>query len=253
MFYTLLKALALPPVSLFLLILLGVLWWRRPLLGRGLVFLCALLLLTLSLPIVSHRLMEPLEPYPALGAADIQRSGARAIVLLGAGRYTDAVEYGGDSIGPISLQRVRYAAWLQRRTGLPLIVSGGSPSHEDPPVGRLMAEVLEKEFRIPVSTVEDHSQTTRENAANTASILRQGGIQRIFLVSSAWHLPRAVRAFEREGIEVTPAPTVFETRHFADGPVPQDFLPGPKALHRSYYAIHEYLGRLWYEIREHRD
>jgi uncharacterized SAM-binding protein YcdF (DUF218 family) len=248
--YSLLKSLALPPVSLFVLIGLGVLWWRRPLLGRGLVVLSTLLLLVLSLPIVSHRLMEPLEPYPALGETDLQRPTAQAIVVLGANRYTDATEYGGDSVGSISLQRVRYAAWLQRRTGLPLIVSGGSPPHEDPPLGRLMARVLEQEFQVPVQAVEDGSQTTWENAALTAPLLRKLGLERIFLVTSAWHLPRAVRAFEQNGLRVTPAPTAFETRTAVDGPVPQDFLPGPDSLHRSYYAIHEYLGRLWYRIKE---
>ncbi len=250
MLYSLVKSLVLPPVSLFLLILLGVLWWRRPLLGRGLVFLSTLTLLVLSLPIVSHRLMEPLEPYPALSDADLHRPTAQGIVLLCAGRYTDATEFGGDSIGPISLQRLRYAAWLQRRTGLPLVVSGGSPPHEDPPLGQLMGRVLEQEFRIPVTAVEDRSQTTWENASFTAPILQRLGMQRIFLVSSAWHLPRAVHAFEREGLRVIPAPTVFETREFANGPMPHDFIPDPSNLHRSYYAIHEYLGRLWYAIRE---
>ena len=250
MLYSLIKSLLLPPVGLFLLILLGLFWWRRPLLGRGLVLLAVLLLLTMSLPFVSHQLMEHLEPYPALSDAELQQPSAQAIVVLGAGRHTGAPEFGGDSIGPISLQRVRYAAWLQRRTDLPLIVSGGSPPREDPPVGRLMVKVLEQEFQVPVTAVEDLSRTTWENAAYTAPILQGIGIQKIFLVSSAWHLPRAVRAFEREGLQVVPAPTVFETRRHVEGPIPQDFFPGPSDLQRSYYAIHEFLGRLWYAFQE---
>jgi len=251
--YSLAKSLILPPVSLFLLILLGVFWWRRPLLGRGLVLLAALLLLVLSLPIVSHKLMEPLEPYPALIEAQLKQSSAQAIVVLGAGRYSDAKEYGGHSIGPISLQRVRYAAWLQRRTGLPLITAGGSPDRKDPPLGRIMGQVLEREFQVPVAAVEDRSNTTRENAAFSIPILQKLGVQHIYLVSSAWHLPRAVRTFEKAGLEVTPAPTAFETRESLHGPYPADFYPGPASLHRSYYAIHEYLGRLWYRVRERLD
>lgn len=253
MLYSLIKSLILPPVGLILLILLGVLWWRRPLLGRGLVLLGASALLLLSLPMVSHRLMQPLEPYPALTEQDLMHPAAQAIVLLGAERYTDATEYGGDSIGPISLQRARYAAWLQRRSGLPLFVTGGSPPHEDPPIGLLMSRVLEQEFQVPVTQVERHSLNTQENAAFTAPILRRERISRIYLVTSAWHLPRAVRAFEQEGIQVTPAPTAFEQRNPSEGPMPQDFFPGPRSLYRSYYAIHEYLGRIWYAVREQTD
>jgi uncharacterized SAM-binding protein YcdF (DUF218 family) len=247
--YSLAKSLLLPPVALFLLILIGLLWWRHRW-ARSLVLVATLLLLVLSLPLVSHRLMEPLEPYPALSAADLRASNAQAIVVLSAGRYTGAPEYQGDSIGPISLQRARYAAWVQRHTGLPLFVSGGSPADEKPPIGQIIGQVLEREFGVPVAAVEDRSRTTWENASFTASLLEHRDIQRILLVSSAWHLPRAVRAFERRGLDVIPAPTAFETREDEDGPRIEDFYPDMNSLLRSYYAIHEYLGRLWYRVRE---
>ena len=249
MIYAVIKTLALPPVSLFILILLGSMWWRRPL-GRFLVTLSVLLLLVLSLPIVSHRMMEPLEPYPALTRNDLQTSDARAIVVLAAGRYTGAPEYGGDSIGATTLQRIRYAAWLQRQTGLPLIVSGSSPTHKQPPTGHLMRNVLVNEFQVPVAAVEDRSRNTLENAAFTADILRDMNVEHVMLVSSAWHLPRAVAEFERYDLTITPAPTVFETRDSSDGLEPDDFFPGVGSLSRSYLAIHEYLGRIWYGIRE---
>jgi len=248
MLYSLAKSLILPPVGLFLLILLGVKWWRNRL-GRSLVLLSALLLLALSLPIVSHRLIAPLEPYPALTGADVLAAKPQAIVVLAAGRYTGAPEYGGDSIGATTLQRVRYAAWLQRRTQLPLIVSGSSPTQAQPATGSLMRKVLEQEFRVPVAAVEDRSRNTRENAAFTVEILQGMKLDRILLVSSAWHLPRAVEAFERFGLRVTPAPTVFETRDDSDGMQLDDFLPGVGSLERSYLAIHEYLGRVWYRLR----
>lgn len=248
MLYALAKSLILPPVGLFLLILLGVKWWRNRL-GRSLVLLSTLLLIGLSLPVVSHRLMEPLEPYPALTGADVVAARPQAIVVLAAGRYTGAPEYGGDSIGAITLQRIRYAAWLQRRTRLPLIVSGSSPSHLQPATASLMRDVLEQEFRVPVAAVEDRSRNTLENAVFTAETLQDMKLERILLVSSAWHLPRAVEAFERHGLRVTPAPTVFETRDSSDGLQADDFFPGVASLQRSYLAIHEYLGRIWYRLR----
>lgn len=249
MLYLILKNLLLPPIGLFLLILLGVMWWRRPLLGRGLVLLSVSALLILSLPVVAARLLAGLETFPGLTADDLRRPEAEAIVVLGAGRYTNAPEYGGDDIGALTLQRIRYAAWLQHRTGLPLLITGGSPADEYPPLAHLMRQVLEQEFGVPVSGVEDKSQNTLENARFSAELLARNGIGHVLLVSHAWHLPRAVEAFENAGIRVFPAPTAFAHREGL-GPKFSDFIPGVRALTGSYYAIHEYLGRIWYRVRE---
>ncbi len=249
MLYTLFKALILPPTGLFLAILLGLLWWPHPWLGRGLILLSVSALLVLSLPSVATRLMSGLEPYPALNETDLAGSNAQAIVVIGAGRYSDALEYGGDDIGPMTLPRLRYAALLQRRTGLPLYASGGSPEYEHPPLARLMKRALERDFRVPVAGIEEHSHTTWENARNSADLLQELGITRILLVSHAWHLPRAAQAFEQAGFTVTPAPTSFATRGNGDSK-PVDYLPSPRALYTSYYAIHEFLGRIWYGLRE---
>ncbi len=249
MIYTILKALILPPIGLFMAILLGLLWWPHPWLGRGLVLFSVTLLLLMSLPVVATLLMSGLEPYPALNETDLQGSKSQAVIVLGAGRYSDALEYGGDDIGPLTLQRLRYAALLQRRTGLPLYASGGSPKNEPPALARLMQRSLERDFRVPVAGIEDRSRTTWENARYSAHLLLNQGISNILLVSHAWHLPRAVQAFERAGFKVTPAPTAFATGK--DGVMKStDFLPATRALHLSYYAIHEYLGRFWYAVRE---
>jgi uncharacterized SAM-binding protein YcdF (DUF218 family) len=247
--YRLLKALVLPPASLALLVLLALAWRRRPLLGRGLAAFSAMGILALSLPIVAARLMAGVEPYPALTAADLSEPAAQAILVLGAGRYTGAPEYGGDDVGALTLQRLRYAARLQRLTGLPLYVTGGSPPGESPPLGRLMARVLREDFQVPVSGVEDLSQNTRENALYSAELLTRRGITHVFLVSHAWHLGRAVPAFQSAGLQVTPAPTAFVHRD-TPGVERGDFLPGGRALLYSYYAVHEYLGQAWYALRE---
>jgi len=248
--YLALKSLLLPPIGLFLLLLLGIIWWRRPLLGRGLVLMSTLGLLLLSLPPVYGWLMSGLEPYPAIDGAVLQHHPAQAIVVLGAGRYTRAPEFGGsDDIGAFTLQRVRYAAWLQRRTRLPLYVSAGSLPGEFPPLGELMRRALEREFQIPVRATEVRSRTTRENARYTAQLLKDEQINHIFLVSHAWHLPRAVEAFEHAGLQVTPAPTVFVHRPGGTTKA-SDFVPSVQALVGSHYAVHEYLGRAWYSLQK---
>lgn len=238
-----LAALLLPPFNGLLLIGLG--WWlwhARPRLARGLVGCGALLLLILSLPVVGDNLLHSLEPEPL----ELQQAReAQAIVLLGGGRYLDAPEYGSDTVGRYTLIRLRYAARLQLETGLPLLVTGGRPGGEGLSEGETMRRVLEQEFKVPVRWVEGESNNTRENAVLSARILQAAGVKRVLLVSHAWHLPRAVEAFARAGLEAIPAPTAF-TR---PGLTPLAFLPNAAAMENSSNALHEWIGRLWYWLR----
>jgi uncharacterized SAM-binding protein YcdF (DUF218 family) len=112
-----------------------------------------------------------------------------------------------------------------------------------------MARVLEEECGIKVAGVEDRSRTTWENAELSAPMLRRDGVRRVLLVTHAWHMPRAVETFRRTGLRVIPAPTAFFHRENAEGRY-TDWLPSPSAFGLSYYAIHEYLGQVWYGLRE---
>ncbi len=241
--YTL-KSLLLPPGGLILLGLLGLALSRRRL-GRTLIFLSLLGLYGLSTPYLSGQLMSGLERYPALSVAAAERSGAEAIVVLGSGRYLDAPEYGGDSIRSLHLERLRYAAWLARRTGLPIIPSGGIVLTEGAPEAWLAREILTDEFGVQVAAVEDVSRNTRENARLTRVVLEQLGIDRVLLVTHAWHMPRAMEAMRRAGVNAQPAPTSFQHKNGGEAHL-LDWLPSANAFLVSYWAIHEYAGRLWY-------
>ncbi len=244
----LIKSLLLPPGGLILLGLLGLVLIHRRL-GKALIFLSLLGFYALSTPLVSGLLMSGLETYPALSTGEARASGAEAIVVLGGGRYLDAPEYGGDSIRSLHLERLRYAAWLARRTGLPIIPSGGVVITEGAPEAWLARDILKNEFNVKVAAVEDVSRTTRENAQLTKVVLDRLGIGRILLVTHAWHMPRAMEAMIKAGVNAAPAPTSFQYKdddeeHF------RDWLPDASAFLASYWAIHEYVGRLWYRITE---
>jgi uncharacterized SAM-binding protein YcdF (DUF218 family) len=100
------------PPSLLLLALLG-LWMMRAksLRWRDGGFLLAILsivsLLLLNTPLVSRALVVPLEPYPPITEAQLQQ--VQAIVILGGGTYYAAPEYGGDTVGRATLERICYA------------------------------------------------------------------------------------------------------------------------------------------------
>lgn len=242
----------LPPLNIFMLALAGLaLRNRAPRLGRALVVSAAVLLYTLSTPYVADRLLGALETARPLNLASPPT--AQAIVILGAGTYFDAPEYGGDTVNRLSLERLRYGARLHRHTGKPILVTGGNPAGGTPE-GLLMKGVLEKDFGVPVRWTEDASRNTYENARFSRDILKPLGISRIYLVTQAWHMPRAVYAFRQAGFQVVPAPTGFggprnheqrdrmEDRVFA-------ILPRAGALLKSYYAMHEGIGLLWYRFR----
>lgn len=252
-FYSIFKQWALPPGSLLIMLALAFLLVQGTL-GRLILFVAWSCLLIMSLPALSTPMIAVLEQSPPLTPRDLDGMTAQAIVVLAAGTYSDAPEYGGDTVGGNSLKRTRYAAWLHRRTGLPIYVTGGSGRKAPAP---LMAEVLRDELGVPVRAIEDRSHNTWENAAYTAPLLRRDQIDHVLLVTQAWHMPRAQAAFEHEGIVVTPAPTYFIHRDA----IPRDgeaeplrgWLPQASTFHDSAYAIHEHMGRLLYQIRRHLD
>jgi uncharacterized SAM-binding protein YcdF (DUF218 family) len=240
--------LLLPPHSLFLLLAVGGLllgWWPR--VGQALCGLAVILLFMFSTPLVANLLVDPLERFNA-PLSSAKGTGARAIVVLAAGRLANAPEYGDRDIPDyIALARLRYAAKLHRETGLPVLVSGGGGSRREPyAIG--MARALRNEFGIPVQWLEKESATTAENAQFSAKILKQYDVRRILLVTDAMHMRRALMAFRQTGLEVVAAPTVFLGFEFTDVR-PAHFLPSAEGLRRSYYALYQWLGIAWYGVQ----
>jgi len=220
---------------------------RFPRSGWSVFFISLSCLVLLTLPVVTKALIAPLQRSSVLEITDLPDDAPTIIVVLAGGRADRYQEYMGDTVGPRTLERVRYAAWMDRRTQLPILVSGGRVDPNDLRAeANLMQDVLQKEFLIQAEFVEGDSRNTFENALYSAKILKQVNMTKIFLVTSAWHMPRAQRSFESQGIEVVPAPTAF---YGEEGTSLADFIPSAKALRYCYYAFHEYLGLMWYSLR----
>jgi uncharacterized SAM-binding protein YcdF (DUF218 family) len=243
---TILKPLFLPPAVFVLLVLVGILlaWrWRR--IGLTVAWGSAVTLYLLATPLVGSRLLATQQTEPPLDAVAARSAQAGAIVVLSGDQHRLQIDYGSETVGPITLERLRRAARLQRDTDLPLMVSGGLLPQHAMSNAATMTEALQEDLKVPVRWQEARSRTTHENAAFSAEILRAQGISKVILVTSAWHMPRAVQAFRAQGIEPIAAPTGFA--------VPGDFewahlLPSPSGLQASQWALHEMLGRLWYRL-----
>ena len=235
-----------PPVSLVLLGLLGLAWRRRrPALGTALSAFSLWALLLLSLPATAYSLMTQLEPPPLPSPKAIAE--AQAIVILAGGVSRGAVDWGGDTIGVVTLQRVRYGAWLARHTRLPVLITGAAPDEGRPGEAAMMRDVLRDEFGVAVRWFDEQAKTTAGNAREAAALLHADGINKVALVTSAFHMPRAQRVFERAGLQVVAAPTgyfgyvggSFEWAHL---------VPSGDALRVSYLALREMAAGLMYRL-----
>jgi len=244
LFKNLLGTLLLPPGNGLLLLGLAALCRRRRW-AFGLALAGGLLLFVQSLPLVANMVIATLEE--RAGAVLRQPAGAQAIVVLASGLRREAAEYGGDTANERSLVRLRYGAALARQLKLPLLVSGGRPEKASRSEAEVMAEIIEREFGVAVRWRETESQDTADNAAMSARMLQAAGVRRVVLVTQAFHMPRARRLFEAAGLEVIAGPTDFRSGPW-EPPGLFDFLPQPKALQTSYYALHEWLGILWLQL-----
>ena len=235
-----LSALLLPPTSLVLLAFLG-LWLskKHSKSGRSLTAISLTILLILSLPITGNALLQSLETAPPISAAQLKE--VQAIVILGGGKSNAAPEFDGeDTVNRWTLQRLRYGAYLQQKTGKPILVTGGGLFGERSEADA-MAETLQRDFHTKDIWIEDQSKDTAENANFSASILKEHDIHRIALISQAWHLPRAVKLFEQQGLTVYPAPTGYT--HEDNEPIIR-WLPKASALDKSTIALKEILGTM---------
>jgi uncharacterized SAM-binding protein YcdF (DUF218 family) len=234
-----LKTLVLPPTGPLLLALVGLalLSWR-PRLGRALAWTGVLVLLVLAMPIVPATLHRAYDDSPVFDPS--RPTAAQAIVILGSGVRRHAREYGGDTLGAFTLERVRYGARLARATRLPVMVVGGVV-RRGASEAALMRDALENEFGVPVRWVENRSRTTHENARNAAAILLPAGVHEVVLVAHSVDMPRARAEFAAAGLRTVPAPIALASR---DEDALFDVLPGIGGLAGSYRVLYEMAGEL---------
>jgi uncharacterized SAM-binding protein YcdF (DUF218 family) len=241
------EQLVLPP-GLFLVLLAASLFLlsKRPALGKASVYAVMIAFYFCSTPYFAGLLISQVESYPALDASSPGDPSAGAIVLLSGDLAVNATEYGSDTVGGHSLLRTRYAAFLQRKTGLPILVSGGLlPRGATRSLAQVMAETLKQDFNAGEVWLEDKSLSTAENALFSKTVLAKKQTGRIYLVTQAWHMPRAVAVFEKAGLSVIPAPTAFlGTQAFNWN----NILPSPGGIRMSRYALREMAAHIWYKI-----
>jgi uncharacterized SAM-binding protein YcdF (DUF218 family) len=240
-----------PGLYVILLLLVFALLKKHKILAGIMLFLIVLSLYAISTPWGAKKLITPLESYKALNLTTIKNdfTDVGAIVVLSGGRCYNTPEYGSDVVNSTTLIRLRYAAKLANQFSLPILLSSNG-SHYNTGISEaaLMKEVIMGDFAVQREyLLEEKSHSTRENAKFTADILKEKNIAKVFLVTNAWHMSRAIMAFESVGLKVIPAPTDFYVLP-TQLPVWMVWIPQFSAFMYSYIAMHEYIGMLWYYL-----
>ena len=244
--YAIAVALGLPPLSLLLIALVALFQLKRaPRVSAVIIGTCLIAMLVLAIPAVANFLLAELERQVPSGPASA--TPPAAIIILSGDHHIGATDAERIALGPLTLERLRAGAALARATNLPILVTGGHVTSDTAALGSLMARDLDQDFRVPVRWTEDEARDTWENAALSAAILHRAGINSAYLVTHGWHMPRALVAFRHFGITATPAPTAL-TATFTS--LADSILPEATAWSKSYYALHEWVGLLWYSMRD---
>jgi uncharacterized SAM-binding protein YcdF (DUF218 family) len=231
------------------------LWFtRRQKLGKVLATSGLGLLIVLSFPAVSDRLVRPLEYayLPVASAAvaterDKRARDAKWIVVLGGGHREDLRMSPEDLVSLAALPRVIEGLRLHRELpGTRLVFTGGNGNYagfSDARAGGDLARAL----GIPSEEVilEAGPRDTEEEAL---VIKQRVGRDAFFLVTSATHMPRALGLFRKQGLDPMPAPTEHLTMRGENLSLFR-LVPNAPSLANLDRAVHEYLGIAWSKLR----
>jgi len=244
------------PLCLGILILgLFFLWaTRRARLGKTLVTVGTVLLLLLSTPFISSRLLTPLERrYPAvLHPEKISWEGRknetspRWIVVLGGGHVSDPCLPPNSQVSGAALGRLVEGVRLYKAIpGSKLLLSGGKV-FDSVPEAEVLARIAVLLGAKPQDILLDPD--SRDTADEAEIIAKMIGREKFILVTSAVHMPRAMALFKKCGMRPLPAPTDYLDRQ-AQGFSPGAFFPRATSLGQVETAVHEYLGLAWAWLR----
>ncbi|WP_437877208.1 YdcF family protein [Sorangium sp. So ce513] len=219
---------------------------RRAKVGRTLAWGAWLALWLLSMPWVSSSLVRRVSTPPQDLRADLAGTPPERRVLIVLTAAIDADEFGVPPMerqSAAGLERSLAAVRVYREHGFGhVIVSGRDVRRAPSELAGSMADLL-VELGVPRKKLilETESRDTRENAIHSARIARGLSAERAVVVTSALHMPRALRMFDRAGLDVLPAPVRFQ-------PLPPDgverLIPSSLALYRSHRVVHELVGLL---------
>ncbi len=225
---------------------LALLWFsRRQNAGKVLATAGFAILLLLSYGWLSGPLLRSLEhTYPAPDEAAL--ASAKWVVVLGGGSSSDPSLPVTSRPGGTTLARLVEGIRLQRQIpGSRLLLSGAAVFSSGSDAQAMAAVALALGVPFASIVLDDASPDTETQAVNVARIVKD---EPCVVVTSAYHLPRAIGLFSKAGLRPVPAPAQFLTSQNI-GFSPLDLYPTTGGLVRAHIVENEYLGTAWSTLR----
>lgn len=228
-----LQQIILPSVFIPIIILIGIVFVfssKKYKLGRILLIIGLALYYIFSITPTVDLLLKPLEQEYST-VSDIQK--ADKIALLLGGRESDVLR---------SSEVLRIAHLTDHTTQI--IISG--TDSQNPNSGEALAVrnfFINRGVPKDNIIIEGNSRNTKENVKNIYDIV---GDEHFFLVTSAYHMKRAMLEFEKLGANPIPAPIDFKS--VGEYGI-LSYIPNSKNLRNSDLAIHEYFGIIFYNMK----
>lgn len=235
--------LLLSPLNIAVFLLTGAMvaiWYKRNLLARRLGIAAWAVLVVFGVLPTGNWLLCGLERiYPA----DELPRKVDGVILLGGFIDTEqGMSYGAPQLGDAADRLVAFTDLAQKYPYVPLVFTSGQGtlSQSGTPEGQLIKPLLERmrAYTRTRLTIEDKSRTTWENAIKSYELVKPKGTW--VLVTSAWHMPRAMGAFRAAGWDVVAAPADYRAKGLTFG-----FLGN---MEKSHLALKEIGGIVFYAL-----
>ena len=219
---------------------------HRNLLGASL-FLMVTIIVIAGSPLSTGFYRRHEQQYLPVQVARLPR--VDAIVLLGGDvglpliPRLDSEFHGSRALHTLRLYRAGKARMI--------VVSGGNvfPQNELQAESFYTASLLE-EWGVPPDAIliEGNSRNTYENAKETKKLMNSRQFDKILLVTSAFHMPRALATFKMAGIDAIPSPSSYSIVNYSR-PQILDWIPSLENFGKMQAVIREKLGILVYRYR----
>lgn len=185
----------------------------------------------------------PIRPVAALPSADL-------ILVLGGASSAPVLPWFPEANLRAAADRYVFAAKLWHAGKAPrLLFSGGSGTGMQPEA--VTARELWQLMGLPDSaiTLEPNSRTTRENAAFSVPLIESLGSHRVLVVTSAWHMPRALLNLHAAGPDIEWLAAPCDQHDFEGTNLPGGWWwPNTEALDFSRAIFKEWLGIAWAKL-----
>ncbi|WP_461205771.1 YdcF family protein [Clostridium sp. DL1XJH146] len=244
---TIYKTFLLPPgIIIVFLAILSFISFRKKHKISKFILVATIALYLFSIPLVGEFLIGSLEKeyFPP------ENPSGDVIIMLGAGATLDTPNVNGKGhLSGYAANRLLTVAQLYKKLDVPIILSGGQVFGFTGKEADIAKEILIG-IGIPEEKIitEGKSLNTTQNAQYTKEIIMQYEFRDPIVVTSAFHMPRAVKQFEKVDVQVEGYPTDYQTninKRYSF----YDFIPSASSINYSSLAIKEYIGILvakWY-------